>query len=464
MPTSRFQKAARKQLKLRCALAGPAGSGKTYTALRFAFALGKRIAVICTEHGAAQKYAGLQLESDGTAANFDVVEPNSFSPSEYTSLIDEAGAAKYDVVVIDSLSHAWEGKDGALELVDKVDTRNRFTAWKDVSPMHRRLVESILGSPCHVIATMRSKQEYVLQEDGNGKSVPIRVGMKPIQREGMEYEFDVFGDLDLSHIFKVTKTRCPTIDGATVTKPGAAFIQPVIRWLETGEAAAPATVTPRVTDATLAACVATIAELGLAEDKVRKELVKRYAVTELRDMREENGKEFFVWLGAQLKRNKKPAATTPATPPPTATAAAATAAAAAAETNGTSHGAGQGSSAPPTGVATPTAANGTAPAATTTPPPQNKPGVPGESAARNDHPLVVEVRRLVAELKKYGLTEEQWRGALHRAGAPSEIDLTDAQCQEFIAKLTAKLQAATAADTANANTKGGEAATSAAGK
>lgn len=236
-----FKRATKKKLKARIALDGPAGSGKTYTALRFAFALAGtngKVAVIDSEHRSAAKYQG--EIPDGTKFDFDVCELDHYAPSTYTQVIREAGRQGYDVFVIDSLSHAWEGVGGALDQVDKKADKsgNSFTAWKDVTPMHREMVEAILACPCHVICTMRSKMDYVLEEQTNksGKKVmtPKKVGMAPIQRQGVEYEFDVVADLDIDHVLTISKSRCPAIDGAKAVKPGAPFLQPLAAWLGAG--------------------------------------------------------------------------------------------------------------------------------------------------------------------------------------------------------------------------------------
>lgn len=236
-----FKKATKKQAKGRIALVGPSGSGKTYSALRIASALGKRVAVIDSERGSASKYAD--------KFEFDVCELDSFSPLDYVKAIAEAEAAGYDVLVIDSLSHAWEGKGGALEMVDDAAARsrtaNKFTAWRDVTPIHNKLVSAIVSSSCHVIATMRAKTEYVLEEDERGKKVPRKVGMAPIQRAGVEYEFDVVCDLDHELRCIVSKTRCSDLTQkvfkpATEADLGATFAA----WLGSGEAAAPAQPAP----------------------------------------------------------------------------------------------------------------------------------------------------------------------------------------------------------------------------
>ena len=139
--------------------------------------------------------------------------------------------------MIDSLSHAWEGKDGRSEQVGRSSEKNKYTAWKDVTPQHRAMMEAILQSSCHVIATMRSKTEYVLEEDEKGRKVPRKIGMAPVQRAGMEYEFDLYCSMDWSHVMTVSKSRCRHVDGAIAVKPGSDFMRPVIEWLAGGSAA-----------------------------------------------------------------------------------------------------------------------------------------------------------------------------------------------------------------------------------
>ncbi len=229
-----FQKATKTQSRLRLALCGPAGAGKTYTALTVGTALG-RVAVLDTERGSASKYAD--------RFEFDVVELDNYHPDDYRKVIKAAEAAGYDVLVIDSLSHAWSGKGGALDLKDKATARSRsgnsYTAWREVTPLHNALVDAILGANLHVIATMRSKTEYVLEDNGKGGKTPRKVGMAPVQRDGMEYEFDVVGDMDWAHNLIVSKTRCAELSGAVVSKPGAEFAQTLAQWVGSGATAPP---------------------------------------------------------------------------------------------------------------------------------------------------------------------------------------------------------------------------------
>lgn len=233
--TLQFTKATKAQAKLRLALIGPSGSGKTYSALKIAEVLGDRVAVVDTERGSASKYADL--------FTFDTLELDSFNPETYVEAIKSASDAGYDVLVIDSLSHAWMGKEGALEQVDKAATRslskNNFTAWREVTPMHNHMVDAIIQAPLHIIATMRAKTEYIMEPDSKGKMVPRKIGLAPIQRDGLEYEFDVVADMDLDNNLIVSKTRCPEVAGAVIKKPGKDFALTLKGWLSDGTAPKP---------------------------------------------------------------------------------------------------------------------------------------------------------------------------------------------------------------------------------
>ena len=226
-----FKKAIKSQSKLRLALIGASGSGKTFSALSIASNLSQNIAVIDTEHGSASKYAD--------KFNFDVLELSSFHPQQYINAIQAAGNEGYEVLIIDSLSHAWIGKDGALEQVDRIakrsQTGNSFAAWRDVTPLHNQLVEAIVSSKCHLIATMRAKTEYVLEANDKGKMAPRKVGMAPIQRDGLEYEFDVVADLDLDHNFIVSKSRCFELSNQIINKPGKNVADTLKNWLYSGQ-------------------------------------------------------------------------------------------------------------------------------------------------------------------------------------------------------------------------------------
>lgn len=224
-----FRKAERRQAKLRLALIGPSGSGKTYGALLIAKGLGGRTAFIDTENGSAELYADL--------CDFDVCQITApFTTDKYIAAIREAERAGYDTIVIDSLTHAWNAEGGILEFVDKKRGRgNDFTAWKDATPLQNAFVSSITQSSCHIIATMRSKTAYDLEKDPQtGKLKPVKLGLAPAQRDGIEYEFTLVLDIDQQrHFAEATKDRTSLYDGKIfqITPEIGAQLK---EWLETG--------------------------------------------------------------------------------------------------------------------------------------------------------------------------------------------------------------------------------------
>ncbi|MEN6507130.1 MAG: ATP-binding protein [Planctomycetaceae bacterium] len=311
-----FKPASRTKSKLRAAIAGPSGSGKTFTALRAAFALGKKVCMIATEPGAAEKYVG--LAPDGVQWNFDICTLDDYSPSTYRSAVVAAGQERYDVCVIDSLSHEWEGTGGALELVDKKASAgrgNKFTdGWGQVTPMHRALFEAIVRSPCHVIATVRTKTEYSLEKNEHGKAVPVKLGMKPVQREGVEYEFDVFGRMDLTHTLSIEKTRCPNIDGLVAVKPGAETFAPLVSWLNEGSEPPEGYYTANEYDLQLSA--AAREEEQAAAEKAKAKAGKKTAA-EVKAEQEGKGKEANAAPAPQAKPVGKPATSSSSSSTPT---------------------------------------------------------------------------------------------------------------------------------------------------
>lgn len=231
-----IKKATKTAARGRVALIGPSGSGKTWTALEIARALGQRVCVIDTERGSASKYSD--------RFDFSVLELDTFAPGTYVEALRAVEAEGFDVVVVDSLSHAWMGKDGALEQVDKAaarsQSRNSFDAWRQITPQHNRLVDALLACKAHLVVTMRSKTEYVIEEDSRGKKVPRKVGLAPVQRDGLEYEFDVVGEMDLDHRLSVSKSRCAELADAVIERPGADLGKTLRAWLSDGVARDPA--------------------------------------------------------------------------------------------------------------------------------------------------------------------------------------------------------------------------------
>lgn len=223
-----IRKAERKKAKLRLGIAAPSGAGKTFSALLLAFGLGGKVGMIDTEHGSGDLYAHL--------GDYDIISIEApYSVAKYTQAIKAFEDAGYSTIIIDSLSHAWAGDGGLLDKQGKMADRgtNSFAAWRTITPEHNNLVDAMLRSPCHIIATMRAKQEYVLETNDKGKQQPKKVGMAPVQREGMEYEFTVMLDVDMQHIASASKDRTSLFDGRFF-KIGQETGAELLSWLETG--------------------------------------------------------------------------------------------------------------------------------------------------------------------------------------------------------------------------------------
>lgn len=226
-----FQKATRSQQKLRLAISGVSGGGKTYTMLELAKHLGKRTAVIDTERGSASLYAG--------KFDFQTDHLTHYSADRYIGAIKEAAQEGFDVLGIDSLSHAWAGKGGILEEAD--NRGGKFQAWKELTPIQQQLIDTILDYPGHVICTMRSKMTYEVSSDDSGgrKSTKVeKLGLAPVQREGLEYEFTLWMDMDIRNIGRISKSRCDLVPmGSTWPKPGKELADALMLWLAEGSPA-----------------------------------------------------------------------------------------------------------------------------------------------------------------------------------------------------------------------------------
>ena len=196
-----LQKAKRKNAKLKMALQGPSGSGKTYSALLLAYGLCKdwnKIAVIDTENHSSELYADL-----GDFNVLPILDP--FTPEKYLEAISVCELEGMEVIIIDSISHEWDGTGGILDIHGNM-AGNSFSNWSKVTPRHNDFTSGIIQSPCHIICTIRTKQDYVLS-DKNGKMVPEKVGLKGVTRDGMDYEFTLVFDIDIKHNASASKDR-----------------------------------------------------------------------------------------------------------------------------------------------------------------------------------------------------------------------------------------------------------------
>ncbi len=225
-----FKNARNYERKLRMALIGPPKSGKSYTALTIACALAGengKVGVIDTENASAAKYAEL-------FPPFEVSELERYHPDDYLAEIREAERQGFDVLIIDSLSHAWNGPGGLLEYKDQVAKKpgqNSYTAWSEATPKHTKLMYAITHAKMHVIVTMRTKVDYVLEPDERGKIKPVKVGLAPIQRDETEYEFDIMGVMDKTHTMSIDGSRCPALDNEVIARPDGQVAETLKAWL-----------------------------------------------------------------------------------------------------------------------------------------------------------------------------------------------------------------------------------------
>jgi hypothetical protein len=227
-----FKKAEKKQCKLRMAIFAPSGGGKTYTSLMLGKAFGK-IAYIDTENGSSAKYIG-----DHGIPDYDIAELNYSGDAgayvrELISLIQEAQVS-YDLIVIDSLTHAWEAtKDEVDAAAKRMRYPNSFAAWKEGSTLWGQLISAIVMCQTNIICCARSKMAYEQVED-KGKKKVQKVGMSPELRDGMEYEFDIVGEMDHEHSLAITKSRCHAVADRVFDRPNESIMEPILSWLSSG--------------------------------------------------------------------------------------------------------------------------------------------------------------------------------------------------------------------------------------
>lgn len=248
-----FKKAQREQVRIKVSIAGPAGSGKTMSSLLMAYGLTKaefpslsdaeiweKICLIDTENGSGSLYVGKQVgpTTIGAYNTIDLTPP--FEPGVFVDAIHMAEEHNMNVIIIDSLSHAWAGVGGALDQQGAIAARsgNSWTAWRSVTPQHNKLVDAMLQSPAHVIANMRAKMEYQQTTNDAGKKQVKAIGMGVVMREGIEYEFTVSFMLDYDHVANSTKDRTGVFDGKYFTIDANTGKQ-MYQWLSSGAEPAP---------------------------------------------------------------------------------------------------------------------------------------------------------------------------------------------------------------------------------
>jgi AAA domain len=225
----KLQQAQRHQVKLRLGLSGASGFGKTYSALLLAYGITndwRKIAIIDTENNSASLYSHL--------GEFNVLTLNEpYSPERYVEAIKTCENASIEVIIIDSITHEWNGKGGCLDLHHKLG--GRFQDWAKVSPLHQAFIDAILQSNTHVITTVRRKVDYSMDADMNGRTKVIKHGTKEITREGFEYELTLnFELINDKHLVNTSKDRT----GLFMNKPefviNASTGKKLIEWCNVG--------------------------------------------------------------------------------------------------------------------------------------------------------------------------------------------------------------------------------------
>jgi len=244
-----IKKAMRKQAKIKLALQGPSGSGKTMSALLLASGITdySKIAVICAENNSAHLYAHL-----GDYNVLSLSQP--FSPERYIEAIETCENAGMEVIIVDTISAEWESQGGILDIHSNMPG-NSFTSWNRISPRHNAFIQKMLQSPAHIIATIRTKQDYVLNEK-NGKMIPEKVGLKGVVRDNTDYEFTIVFDLDIKHNATASKDRTMLF----MDKP-------------------PYVITPKHGERILKWCNA-----GASLEEVKSKIEKSASIVELRDI------------------------------------------------------------------------------------------------------------------------------------------------------------------------------------
>lgn len=224
-----LRKATRKKAKIRLGLSAVSGAGKTYSAILIAKGLcgdlGK-VAVIDTENGSADLYAHL--------GHFNVLPLTApFTPERYIEAIRMCEKAGMEVIIIDSISHEWDGKGGCLEIVESLG--GKYQDWAKVTPRHQAFLEAILHSPSHIITTVRRKQDYEMTKDSNGRIKVEKGGLKEITREGFEYELTINLEMDLKHNAWTSKDRTGLFIDKPAFVPSEKTGELIAQWCEQGE-------------------------------------------------------------------------------------------------------------------------------------------------------------------------------------------------------------------------------------
>lgn len=248
-----FKKAKKEQVRIKVSIAGPAGSGKTMSSLLMAYGLTRaefpnlseaevwdKIVLCDTENGSSALYVGTQVGTT-TIGEFNTIPMSPpYTAQSFMDAVHMCEQHGMNVIIIDSLSHVWQGESGLLDEQNKIASRtgNSFQSWRQISPIYNKLIDTILQSPCHVIADVRAKMDYQQTKSDNGKTQVKALGMGLVMRDGFEYETTVSFMLDYDHVANATKDRTGLFDGKYFVID-ANTGKTLYEWLSSGAPAAP---------------------------------------------------------------------------------------------------------------------------------------------------------------------------------------------------------------------------------
>lgn len=225
---SQLRKAARQKAKIRLGLSAVSGGGKTFSALLIAKGLTgdlNKVAVIDTENNSADLYAHL-----GDYSVLPLTAP--YTPEAYIKAIKECEDAGMECIIIDSITHEWDGKGGCLQIQEQLG--GKYQDWAKVTPRHQAFIDAILQSKCHIITTVRRKQDYEMTKDSSGKMKVEKAGLKEVTREGFEYELTANLEIDVRHNATASKDRTGLFMGQPAFVPSELTGEMIREWCESG--------------------------------------------------------------------------------------------------------------------------------------------------------------------------------------------------------------------------------------